>query len=312
MTCLVVDQVANIFAYYVTTVINAIGVFINIGFLIILLNKTLKHKFYESLWAKTFADLVVCIIGVGYLRNSCHICSGTGSYWKIFYNLYIIKIPLRFALFISYYFEIYKSFNRCISLYRPKSTNIYFKKFPFIFFSYLFLIVLMFPVVFLVGITETDIPDIYEISVYLPNKTIISKLLIIYNFMLVIIGILFLFILVTLNIFCIVKFRRTINKSKAVKGKNIAKLDRAKLERRITKTTIIISCLFVVIKILYEIGQTFSTLTLLTDKGYYSEVNSWFNLYRQTSYLAAFSFHSLNSLFYVYMDSNIRRLIFSK
>ena len=139
-------------------IICGFGLITNSFFLFILSSKSLKHKMYQNLWVKTFCDLIVCLVGVGYLNSECFACFGNqnSEYWIIYFQWYIRGIPQAMAFTASIYSEIYLILNRCINLFNPKSKLFEFRKGYFLFTVYLFSFCFNFPAYFMKEIKMID------------------------------------------------------------------------------------------------------------------------------------------------------------
>ena len=157
----VVDQVSDFIGFYVITSVCVIGIITNLGFLKMLSNKKLKHKFHQNLWVKTFCDLIVCMVGVGLLNSGCLTCEVKNSYWTLVYNLLITKLFFRISTYASTYAEIYLLLNRCINLFKPKNTFLYFNKWVVIICLYIIFTCTSVPYIFAVQIKNTDEENVY-------------------------------------------------------------------------------------------------------------------------------------------------------
>ena len=301
---LVLNKVSDIIGIYFITVITSIGCICNFMFLILVSHKSLKHKFYDCLWTKAFCDLIVSIIGIGYLNNACVECIKDRTYWALFYNLYMIKIPLRIALVASTYTEIYLILNRLISLFKPKSTFLYFNKWLFLFCIYFFVSLVCLPFVFTLEIVKETNDDDQFIIIQKSQSGFIGFIIISLCFVQLVPMIL----LIVLNLMSIIKYRMTITKLKKMKRDFSSAGD--KLESRFSRTIIIVSCVFFFIKLCSLISFLLSSLSLATIIETNFQSLSIINFTRQISFLLNFIFHVLNGIFYIHMDSNLRKILF--
>ena len=321
----VLDQISYIIGYYVITVICAIGVITNYCFLRVLSSKNLKHKFYSNMWIKTFCDLVVCLIGAGYLNNACNECLKKMTYNELFYNLFIIKLPLRIALNASTYAEIYLIFNRCISLFKIKSRLLYLNKWLAIIIIHFIIILINLPFFFIFEIQKSGDGFLIAptgLAFNSPFSTLQKFFTDFIGFILPII------LLVILNLISVIKFRRVVSKLNDLRTYYTP--DEEKLERRFSKTIIILSCFFVLCKSIDYITIVLSKPSIPPASSTSSNISSTtpfipplppppsrsleeesiLNLSRQIAFLLNLGFHVLNSFFYVNMDSNLRRRVF--
>ena len=303
----VLNHVSNFIGLYLITAIAAIGILINAGVLKILSDKSLKHKFYGCLWIKTFSDLSVCLFGVSYLNNTCYICKESATYWVMFYNIWIIKFPLRICLSVSTFLEVYLIMNRWISLIKPKSISLYFRKLSVLLSFYTVCTVLGIPGIFSVELEKIEFSAEYKIVSSEYSSTIYF---VFYSFFISACQILPVVLIVVFNILSIYQFRKTISKTIAIR--NNYQSAGSKLERRFTKTIIVLSCLFFVCKSLDVISHALSAFFHIKEDAkneLNSQANSLMNFSRQFSFLVNIGFSAFNSVLYIYTDSNLRNII---
>ena len=303
------NQVSDFIGLYVITVVCAIGIITNFCFLMLLFSKSLKHKFYNSLRIKAVFDFLLCVVGIGYLNNNCNICTESkfNTYPALFYSWFIIQIPLRIAFLGSNISEIYMISNRCISLFNPKSKILAFNKWYVILVISVFTISLGVPGYFAIELKETNIDDMYTWNFSQFGQTNFFKVL--FLSLLVIENILPIILLILLNLICVIKFRRVVSKSISIRNNFNSKGH--KLERRFSKTTIILSILFTFLKLI-ECFSSLSNRVILNGNGLYILNLYVNNFFRQFTFLLNFIFAVSNSFFYIYMDSNLRKLFFKK
>ncbi len=112
------NKVSNAIGYYVISIVSLLGFILNLFGIQFLSDNNLKHKFYKYLQCKLISDLFVCLIGIGYLNNSCSQCfeNQCNKYGIIFYQWYIIKIPNRIVFLASAFAEIFLTINRYFTL----------------------------------------------------------------------------------------------------------------------------------------------------------------------------------------------------
>ena len=303
----VLSHVADIIGLYVITAICGIGVVTNFCFLIVLSHKSLKHKFYENMWVKTFCDWIVCLIGVGYLNNSSSRFIENARYWCLFYKMCIIKMPLRVALVSSTLAEIYLILNRCVNLFNPTSKLLYFNKWLALFCIQFVSACIFLPFYLMIDIKQSSTSGEYTVG----PKGILPE--VIYSnyrlFISVIINIVSTVILIVLNLISVIKFRQRIAASIMIRKNFQSAGD--KLEWRFTKMVIILSVLFISCKAVDHASNLISNSESLDEVPSFRE-KSIVNFSRQISYLFNFSFHVFNSLLYINMDSNLRKIVSRK
>ena len=297
------DQASSIIGLYVNTLVCTIGIFTNFGFLIALCNKKLKYHFYQNLYLKTFCDWVVCLIGIGRM-GSHEINVNSSTYCTLFYDVYIIKIPLRIALIASTYAEIYLLVIQCIYLFKGKTTKYEFNKWIILICIYLLSISLSIPAYVTIKITKLNINEFSINSIKLES----TALFLTFNVLGICLQVLPIFLFIILNVICVIKYRRALLELKSLRqnSKQSEKSDRA-----FTKPIIILSSVFCVCKSFSFIVFLLSRMSNLKE----FELNSGYDIVlrfcQQVAFLIDFSFHVFNSLLYINMDSKLKRTIFA-
>lgn len=98
--CQTLQIAGELISNYVIRFIGALGIFVNLITLAILLIKKSKfqNNYYNFVWCRQFSNLIVCILGAGYLAQSCQVCL---DYDLTFYEYFLSRIPLRIAFLAS-------------------------------------------------------------------------------------------------------------------------------------------------------------------------------------------------------------------
>ena len=298
------NQISDIIGNSVSGFIG-IGIITNGFFLILLSNKSLKQKFYEDLWIKAFCDFIVCLIGVGHSNNSC---INNCTYWAQFFNWYLIRIPVRLVFLASNISEIYLIFNRCIFLfnYRSKLLDIKNTKYYVLVVIYAFCISLAVPLYIGIEIEEASIPGKYMwgFSEFGRTKYFRNYFFAIF----IVLSGLAVILMILLNFISIIKFHRVVYISNSMRERRNSVNDA--LENRFTKTTIIFSCLFIIIKSI-DFYSNLQVMLYVSGEKLDFEQETIFNFIRQISLALNFSFHIFSSFLYIYMDLNLQKMIAS-
>lgn len=95
---------------YLIRITSALGVLVNVFGVVILSNKKLTHKFYNYFWCRSVCNLLVCLVGAGYIRNDGP--SLKRSYVHLYYAWYIINLPLRIVFNASAFSDLFLIMNR--------------------------------------------------------------------------------------------------------------------------------------------------------------------------------------------------------
>ena len=96
----VLEMVNEAFSFYVIRVMAGIGIVTNVCFLIILSEKSLKHRFYNNLWIKTFFEIGVCIGGVANFKWLSF--SNKRQEFKNFTDILLFYLNRRFIYFTEF------------------------------------------------------------------------------------------------------------------------------------------------------------------------------------------------------------------
>lgn len=116
-----ISKTTEIFEVYINKVTSAIGVPLNIFYLVVLSNKELKHSIYNHLWCRVLCNLLVCLFGIAYTHVASIDCET--SLFLLIVQWYINAIPLRISICASVYSDCILMLNRCFVL--DKKINIF-------------------------------------------------------------------------------------------------------------------------------------------------------------------------------------------
>ena len=304
---LVLERISDIIGYYLITLVSIIGLILNLFSIKLLMHKTLKHKFYSYLRCKSIFDSIVCLFGVGYLKNNCLLCitNNFNSYGILFYQIHVIRIPFRSALLASTLSEVYLTFNRIYSFSNIKTclNNIQAKfLITFIVAMCIFLDGISY---FSVEIKESNVTGIYysKLTGFGKSyfyKTYVLLILLLESFVPTV-------LLIISNIIIMFKFKRQMNKKMTL---NIQTRDLIKKsEIRFTKMILALTGIFVTAKF-FDMLSTISFRYAIFFNQNISILNkSIIDLFRQFSYLLVFMQYVLNIFIYVAIDPNLLRIV---
>ena len=112
--CKELNQISDIIGYYIISIISSIGICMKLICLYVLSHKKMKHSFYNQLWSKSFNDFLTCLCGIGYMNSLAfgRDFNQANSFWRLFYQWFIIGIPLRIVFMASSFSEISMILNR--------------------------------------------------------------------------------------------------------------------------------------------------------------------------------------------------------
>ena len=302
-----IDLISNYIGYYGISTVSLIGILINIFIKNLLRNKSLNNTFYKHISIKIMIDLMICIVGIGYLNTVCLICSQYLSY-EIMLYYWVVIISTRYIFFMSTIHEIYLITNRFLIL---KNRNNWIVKIMLKYYvSFLILVPLCFylPTFFVITIKRSkENSDYFNRDLKESSNNIFFRvyflLLIFFETILPLIS------LLTMTVLCHNEYKKRIQiKSRIiVQAKIIAKLK--KLENSYTRITIILTCLFMATRcsdcIVSLLIRAIQVLNLKLEKNTFS----FLNFLRQFTYLLYFGLHALSGLMYIQIDSNLRILV---
>ena len=300
----ILDMVDEAFSFYIIRVMAGIGIVTNVCFLIILSENSLKHRFYNNLWIKTFFDLGVCIGGVANFKSLS--ISIKRQEFKSFFDILLFYLNRRFIYFTEFcsiLSEIYLILNRCIILHDYKSNLFYFKKRYVISFICLFSILIITPLFLSHEIVQDGEIFRLELTDHFGRTLYFKIYLSIFAVIAFVIPVITLIVITTISV---IKFRSLVAQSRNL---DINVYFRAnKIENRFSKATIILSCTFAVLKIFLCIILILFAFKRFLHLDLSPQQESLLNLFSNFVVFLEVSFHVFNNFLYIYMDSEFRRV----
>ena len=164
------------------------------------------------------------------------------------------------------------------------------------------------PYLFLFQLKETNLDSVFTIVLVQHKPEILRNFFNIYTlFHSFIVQILPIILLMILNTIMINKYRKLtelLKNNRCNRSEYVLVSD--KRERRFARSMIITSSLFIFCKIL----DLINILLIVFDP--FLDEKSLPRICREIAFLSIFIFHVLNNFIYIYNDSNLRKMIFSK
>lgn len=298
--------ISDVLGFYLVSASSFIGFFINLISLILLNHKTVKHKLYNTIQCSSICNLIVCIAGMGYLNSACKTCSYTKSntHGFLFYQWYIIKIPLRMLFIASGLAEISVISNRCFVLYNKKNffTELSKKK----------ILALIYSIPVIISICMFGSIEIYASKgsySWRLSKFGESRFMQVYSFAILIVEtILPTFSLIILSIVSILKYKKIINNKKKVLKKSNARTPDNKFTKLIIYITIIY-CLARFFDMLASLAHRVSKFNWFAAT---TEIKLWMNFFRQLTYFLNFVAIVASGVILLVSDKNLRKLALKK
>ena len=303
----VLERFSDIIGYYLITLVSTIGLILNLLSIKLLMHKTLTHKFYKYLRCKSIFDSIVCLFGVGYLKNNCLLCikNHLNSYGILFFQIHVIRIPFRSALLASTLSEVYLNLNRIYSFSNVKTclNNIQAKYFiTFIVATCLFLDGISY---FTVEIKESNQTGIYYSILTDFGKSHFYKSYVL--LILLLESVVPTVLLIVSNIIILIKFKRRMSKKMTL---NIQSRDLIKKsEIKFTKMILALTGVFVCVKTLDMLSTIAFRYASFFNQNISLLNKSLIDLFRQLSYLLVFMQYVLNIFIYVAIDPNLLRIV---
>ena len=302
-----INFITDIIGYYTITTVSAVGLILNLFMSIVLLNKDLKHNFYKYLWVKALIDVLVCIIGIGYLKSICLKCPSTNvnTFQILAYQWYMNKITMRTIFMSSSIHEIYLIVQRYLIIKGNKIfSNIKLKFYvPLIF---LVPFILTSPFFFAIEIKPKGNDD----DLYFWTQTRFGRTLFFKMYSLIITlpeCLLSVIILITMNIITIKAYKDRMNIKKKFNNRRLA--TKTKIENRFTRIMIVLTVIFSFSKTSENVMAVIIRYSAFFGIKFGVEVVAIINCVHQFTLLFLFSVHSFDVFIYVPMDQNLKKVV---
>lgn len=301
------DSVAYILGYYVITIVSAIGIVVNIFTLKVLNSPTLKHSIYNYFWCRSFCDLLVCLVGVTYLYNSCVNCEELHylKYSVQFYRYYFLFLPMRILFLASSFAEIFLLLNRCFILFNIENALTHMTKLTLLSVSSSFSFLILLPPFFSLDIKETNIENLYKIDLNSFGRTDFYKVYAISVFVLE--SFIPLLIVCTLSFVSLRKFRKLSKKKSHLlnNSNNSSNNNQEKKNLHFTRIILIITVIFVFTRVFDLLSFTVMKIYFIYNLQPLKLVSSLINFFLQLNYFFMFLSHSLNGILFGIYDKNL-------
>ena len=304
-----IDIISDCIGYYLITIVSSMGLILNLIGIKMMLSKSLKHDFYKFLLFKTTCDSLVCLFGIGYLNNDCLSClsNTNNTYGALFYQLYIIKMPVRVTLLVSALAEIYLTFKRMTYLSINNQSNSNVKKTKNIPNIYIMLNIILFPIsIAVLPYFAIQIKEINQTGIYFFNTTNFGKSEF-YRFYalgaLVAESVLPIMLLTLLNLGVLVKFKKRMKKKLRFCTNTADFIKRSEIN--FTKMILILTGVFIITHFLDLLGSIENRLILCFAVEFTPPLKSILNLFRQLTYLFLYIQYAFNIVIYIANDQNL-------
>ena len=303
------DSISNIIGYYLITVVSMIGLILNLASIRMLRHKSLKHKFYKYLLGKSICDSFVCLIGIGYLNsNSAYSLRNLyNTYLVLFYQINIIRTPMRCAFFISTSSEVCLTFIRILAFSMKINTlnNTLIKYYVayIIFVSCTFTI----PPYFAVEILPSNVTGIYY---WTSNQFGLSTFYKYYIFVILFIeSVIPTMLLIIFNLIILFKYQKRMNEKHRLNIHSINSLKTS--DMNFNKMILVLTGIFfathlcdMILAIVIRYYYFFSRDDIKIPLNWASTIN----FLRQLVYLMQITQYAFNIFIYVGYDPNLHKI----
>ena len=257
--CQDLDQIREVLRDYVSRVVSGLGIFLNLIFLRLLLNKKLKNSIYNYLWSRSFCNTIVCIFGLAYM--DAPVQKVERPLYLLIHELYIIGFTLRIALLASAFTDCLLILNRYFNLSNKKNFWTKISKSYNLLMCYALAICFGLPSYFAIKIVQTNnSSDIlyWEASEF--GSSLYFRLYVLS--LLLVESVIPVFFLLILNIISIRKFRKFMaNKTTLTTAQNKS----VKAEERFTKWILVLTAICL-------ITRTLDTMICIVNRLYLLKV----------------------------------------
>ena len=279
----IIDRTASFIATYLIGLISLSGIYINLSCLVHIGQRmNTQTCYYRYLWITRFANVFVCLVGVGYMNSYCLNCIETyqNSYMLLFYKWYVINIPFRVIYFVGIASENILILTRCLIFYAKKDPLKKISLLKINIFIYLFAILTMLPLYFAFDFIPSENGYIWQPSKF--GKSFFSKVFLLGVFL--IDTVIPLVTLSIVNILAMLKFY-SIMKMKRLLVAGDRSNETRRAEIRYSKKVLFLGSVYYLARVLDVSLGVYSRLLIYKNIYMTSEMKSVINLARQLSFL---------------------------
>lgn len=302
----ILNNASGILGSYASIIISFFGLCINI-FLLVHLNKQIfSHKMYDTIRICTVINAFICFIGIGYLSSGCTNCDNTkiNTHAAIFYQWYIINIPLRGCLIASALAEINLIINRFLIISNIDCSFILnlSKKVAFTIMFSVGFFMFMLPCYLTIQIVPIEDQYTWTVSNFGKNEYVPFF----FTFQLLFDTVIPVFVLLTLTVLSVIKSENLAEYKKVTLKTNN---NHIRKNKRFPAVVIVMSCIFTLTRTV----DLFGIMAIrMRGFGLYNvtpEIHSIINFYRMISMTMIFAAHSFNNLILMALDKKLNSSI---
>ncbi len=285
---------------YLNRLIGLVGVILNVLVLIVMSNKSLLHPLYNFFRCRQFVNLIVCVLGCGWVDQLD--IDIPNAYSRKFYVYYIFGVPFRTAMTSSAISDLILSLNRYYIITNRTTFLIRISKLRNLAICLLFPICIYIPYFFIYEIQSTNNENEFVLKLTdLSNSIPFRVYLVATGLFEPFISILALGFVNTLSA---IYFRKNmIRKGHLLKNRTTTK----RTEVAYTKTVFILSTICFVTRTIDALVAILVRLTILKIIKFSDVIESRIMFLHEVSCLLILSAHAFDIIVYIAMDSNLRR-----
>jgi len=281
--------------------IGGIGILVNFCFVIILSNRTLRHKIYDFLWCRQFTSLFTCLsVAVSY--GFCFGCD-YDSEWLAYYTWYC-GLTVRACSLASFISDILLIFNRYFEVCRKTSFLGRLSKKLNLFICFSIPFVFSLPSYFAVNIEKNQLNGKFKMTLNFFGASIYYKVYLFLSFL--IDTVIPLLILILVNSVSVFKFKRAMERHADLTGNQI---ESRKAERRFTRMVFLLSAIESVTRIIDMVTSVFNRILIISPSTFDEGTLELIIFAKTISVIIINIALAFDGLVFLRMDKNIWALI---
>jgi len=287
---------------YVIRITGGVGALANLLFVVLLLNKNLKHKIYDFFWCRSICNLLVCVLAAGYVSN-CYDCESE-SYWFLFYQWHINFIGIRILSLSCFISDIFLIVNRYLQIIRKQNFFSKMSKTLTLFICFSLPILVCVPFYFIYDIVLVPNTNKFTIQLNHFGSSTISFYYLIVLFLIE--NVIPIFISIGLSISSVYKYKILMVSHGNLTNQQIKAKE---AEQRFTNMIIILSIICLTTRIFDLVASLLNRLSILRPGMFSINFITLIRLLKGLSNFVLVFIDFLDCSVYIVMDKNIWKLI---
>jgi hypothetical protein len=294
-----ISEITYILLNYVNRFVSGSGFFLNLIFLRILLDRSLKNTLYNYLWTRSFTNFIVCFLGAGRMKWPDQYSKK--SLYQLIYGIYISGLALRIALFASSLSDVLLVINRNSNIVKRQFFLSRISKLTNLCLCYTISACLVLPCFFPLDIVKSENDNAYY---WIFNKFGSSEYFKVYLIVTFTISTLLIVILLfILNVISVTKFREIM--ASLTRERRKAEIAQA----RFTKFSLVLSVICLIASTLDLISGIGKILVLADPTEYTHQSIILVEFFGEFANMVLFCSHGYECLIYLIIDSNLKKCL---